>query len=51
MQRHTSDELKLMVTNGIQITSTHMQAAEKLMASLDSADHGDDNKRTAKAGK
>jgi predicted outer membrane protein len=48
LQRHTSDELKQMVTNGIKITATHMQAAEKLMASLDSAD---ENRRSTRSGK
>lgn len=36
--RHTSDEMKQMVTEGIQATAKHMKAAESLMAKLDDAD-------------
>lgn len=38
LQRHTSDEMKQMVTEGIQAIDKHMKAAESLMAKLDDAD-------------
>ncbi len=38
LQRHTSEEMKQMVTEGIQATAKHMKAAESLMAKLDDTD-------------
>ena len=38
LQRHTTDEMKQMVTEGIQATAKHLKAAEALMAKLDDED-------------
>lgn len=38
LQRHTSNEMNQMVTEGIQAIDKHMKAAESLMAKLDDAD-------------
>ncbi len=38
LQRHTSDEMQQMVSEGIQSTEKHMKAAESLMAKLDKSD-------------
>lgn len=42
LQRHTSDEMKQLITEGIQATDKHMKAAESLMAKL-----GDDSDASA----
>lgn len=38
LQRHTSDELKQIVEDGIQTTAKHLKTAENLMAKLDDSD-------------
>jgi len=47
LQRHTTDEMRQMVTEGIQATDKHMKAAESLMAKLD----GDESDNSKKSGK
>jgi len=47
LQRHTTDELRQMVTDGIQTTDKHMKAAESLMARLDE----NDSDKASKSGK
>ena len=48
LQRHTSDELQQMVSEGIQTTAKHLKVAETLMAKLDD---GDSSKKSSKNGK
>ena len=48
LQRHTSDELQQIVSEGIQTTAKHMKAAETLMTKLN---ENSSDKLSSKSGK